>query len=62
MAGGERLRLFCGLRLPSPVVEALVEWQQLHLAAGRLVPPGNLHITLDLSRKSLERNFSRQAQ
>jgi 2'-5' RNA ligase len=46
VAGGERLRLFCALRLPEPVVEALVEWQGQNLPAGRLVPPGNLHVTL----------------
>ena len=46
MASGERLRLFCALRLPEPVVQALVEWQGRHLQAGRPVPPANLHVTL----------------
>jgi RNA 2',3'-cyclic 3'-phosphodiesterase len=46
VAAGERLRLFCALRLPARVIEALVGWQGLHLPAGRLVPPGNLHVTL----------------
>jgi 2'-5' RNA ligase len=46
VAGGERLRLFCALRLPEPVVQALVDWQGRHLPAGRVVPPGNLHVTL----------------
>lgn len=46
MAGGERLRLFCALRLPDPVLAALVAWQARHLSAGRPVPPGNLHVTL----------------
>ena len=43
--GDERLRLFLGLQLPDDVVEALAEWQQRELR-GRIVPPGNLHITL----------------
>ena len=46
MAGGERLRLFCALRLPDPVLAALVAWQARHLSAGRPVPPDNLHVTL----------------
>ena len=46
MAGGERLRLFCALRLPEPVLGALVAWQARHLSAGRAVPPDNLHVTL----------------
>jgi RNA 2',3'-cyclic 3'-phosphodiesterase len=46
VAGGERLRLFCALRLPEPVVQALVEWQGRHLPDERVVPPGNLHVTL----------------
>jgi 2'-5' RNA ligase len=46
VASDERLRLFCALRLPEPVVEALVEWQGSHLQAGRPVPPANLHVTL----------------
>jgi RNA 2',3'-cyclic 3'-phosphodiesterase len=46
VAGGERLRLFCALRLPEPVVDALVSWQGRHLLAQRLVPPDNLHVTL----------------
>jgi 2'-5' RNA ligase len=44
----ERLRLFCALRLPDDVVDALVEWQPG--AAGearvRLVPRPNLHVTV----------------
>src|SRR5204862_301273 len=43
--GRERLRLFCALRLPDEVVDALVEWGGRHLAA-RVVPRANLHITL----------------
>jgi 2'-5' RNA ligase len=45
VAGDERLRLFLGLQLPDDVVEALAEWQRRELR-GRIVPPGNLHITL----------------
>ena len=45
VAGDERLRLFLGLQLPVVVVEALTEWQRRELH-GRIVPPGNLHITL----------------
>jgi len=55
--GDERLRLFLGLRLPDDTVASLVEWQERELGsalrgaasgsgAGRLVPPGNLHLTL----------------
>ena len=43
--GDERLRLFLALQLPGHVVEALTEWQSRHLR-GRVVPPGNLHVTL----------------
>ena len=46
MEGGERLRLFCALRLPGDVVDGLAAWQAAHLLAGRLVPPPNLHVTL----------------
>jgi 2'-5' RNA ligase len=42
----ERLRLFCGLRLPDDVLDAVVAWQAANLTAGRAVPRGNLHITL----------------
>ena len=48
----ERLRLFLALRLPDDVVAALVGWQERELGAalrdgaGRLVPAGNLHLTL----------------
>ena len=45
VVGDERLRLFLALQLPDHTVEALTEWQGRHLR-GRLVPPGNLHITL----------------
>src|SRR5262245_4834761 len=44
--GGGRLRLFCALTLPEPVLEGLVEWQARDLAGDvRVVPRGNLHLT-----------------
>ena len=46
MAGSERLRLFCGLRLPGEAVESLARWQVRELSGGRIVPPGNVHVTL----------------
>ena len=46
VAGGERLRLFCALRLPDDTLGRLVRWQHEHLRAGRIVPPENLHVTL----------------
>jgi RNA 2',3'-cyclic 3'-phosphodiesterase len=47
--GHERIRLFVALRLPEETVERLSAWQHAELAAARdarLVPPGNLHVTL----------------
>ena len=41
----ERLRLFLALRLPDHVVASIAEWQSRELV-GRIVPPGNLHVTL----------------
>ena len=46
VSGDERLRLFLALQLPDDVVTALVEWQARELRRGRIVPPGNLHVTL----------------
>ena len=46
MAAHERLRLFCALRLPDDVVGEVVRWQHVHIGAGRIVPPENLHLTL----------------
>jgi 2'-5' RNA ligase len=46
VAGDERVRLFCALRLPDDAIVPLVEWQQSELRGGRLVPTGNLHVTL----------------
>jgi len=45
VAGGERLRLFCALRLPPEALEGIVAWQA-RLRGGRIVPPENLHVTL----------------
>jgi len=42
----ERLRLFCGLRLPEEVVERLAAWQREHVHEGRIVARENLHVTL----------------
>lgn len=46
VGGRERLRLFCALRLPEPVLDALGRWQAQHLAGGRIVPREHLHATL----------------
>jgi 2'-5' RNA ligase len=45
VGGDERRRLFLGYALPDDVVSTLAEWQARELR-GRIVPPGNLHITL----------------
>jgi 2'-5' RNA ligase len=45
VAGRERLRLFCALRLPAAVLDALAGWGAEHLAE-RIVSRPNLHITL----------------
>jgi len=45
VAGRERLRLFCALRLPDAVLDGLVDWGREHLAE-RVVTRPNLHITL----------------
>lgn len=46
VGGDERVRLFLALRLPEPVLDALVRWQDEHLRGVRLVPRGHLHVTL----------------
>ncbi|HEX7525906.1 MAG TPA: RNA 2',3'-cyclic phosphodiesterase [Gaiellaceae bacterium] len=51
MAGDARIRLFCALELPPATVDEVVAWQAAHLSAAqqrgaRIVPSGNLHITL----------------
>jgi RNA 2',3'-cyclic 3'-phosphodiesterase len=43
---GERLRLFCALRLPEDVAGELAEWQARHLHDGRIVVREHLHVTL----------------
>jgi 2'-5' RNA ligase len=42
---GDRLRLFCALRLPDDVLDRLAAWQAEHRLA-RAVPRRNLHVTL----------------
>jgi len=44
----ERLRLFCALTLPEPVLDRIVEWQAGELGGGdaRIVPRKNLHATV----------------
>jgi 2'-5' RNA ligase len=50
VVGDERLRLFLALRLPDDVIASIAEWQaglfQDRELVGRVVPPGNLHVTL----------------
>jgi 2'-5' RNA ligase len=52
VAGDARIRLFCALELPSATVDELTAWQREQLSGSsaelgaRLVPPGNLHVTL----------------
>ncbi|HVW89400.1 MAG TPA: RNA 2',3'-cyclic phosphodiesterase [Gaiellaceae bacterium] len=48
MAGDGRIRLFCALQLPGAALDEVGEWQERALrgAAGRVVPRGNLHLTL----------------
>ena len=51
MASGDRIRLFCAFQLPPATVDELEAWQREHLyggagVPGRIVPPGNLHVTL----------------
>jgi 2'-5' RNA ligase len=46
VGGDERLRLFCGLRLPDEVARLVSAWQARELRRGRIVPPENLHLTL----------------
>ena len=50
MGSDDRLRLFCALLLPDDVADVLAAWQAQRLAGaaagGRLVPRGNLHVTL----------------
>jgi 2'-5' RNA ligase len=46
VAGDERLRLFCALRLPDEAAETLLRWGAGELTGGRIVPAANLHFTL----------------
>jgi 2'-5' RNA ligase len=46
VGGRESLRLFCGFPLPDDTVRRVAEWQAAQLTDGRVVPPGNLHVTL----------------
>ena len=43
--GGERLRLFLGLRLTGDTTRRLTAWQAEQLS-GRVVPPDHLHVTV----------------
>ena len=46
VAGSERARLFCGLRLPDRALDTLSDWQTEHVGQGRPVARDHLHITL----------------
>ena len=46
VAGSERARLFCGLRLPDRALDTLSDWQAEHIGHGRPVARGHLHVTL----------------
>jgi 2'-5' RNA ligase len=46
VANGDRIRLFCALRLPDETLERLVAWQLCLEGGGRIVPRANLHVTL----------------
>jgi 2'-5' RNA ligase len=46
VGGDEHLRLFCALRLPEDVLDAIEPWQEQHLRDGRIVPREHLHFTL----------------
>jgi RNA 2',3'-cyclic 3'-phosphodiesterase len=46
VAGRERLRLFCALRLPDAALDTLADWQTRELRDGRVVPREHLHVTL----------------
>ena len=44
--GRERARLFCALRLPEETLDALCDWQAMHIRGGRTVVREHLHITV----------------
>lgn len=49
VVGDEHLRLFLGFRLPDATARRVVRWQREELGApdrARLVPEGNLHVTI----------------
>ncbi|HEY7178077.1 MAG TPA: RNA 2',3'-cyclic phosphodiesterase [Gaiella sp.] len=46
VGGDERLRLFLALQLPDGTLDILERWQAEHLAGGRRVQRGSLHVTL----------------
>jgi 2'-5' RNA ligase len=46
LEGRDRARLFCALRLPEHVLDAVCDWQAAHILDGRVVPREHLHITL----------------
>ena len=46
VAGRERLRLFCALRLPDAALDTLSAWEARELRDGRVVPREHLHLTL----------------
>ena len=46
VAGSERARLFCGLRLPDRALDTLSGWQAAHIGKGRPVARDHLHVTL----------------
>jgi len=46
VAGDERIRLFCGLRLPDETGARIAEWQARELRGGRIVASDHLHLTL----------------
>lgn len=46
MDADERMRLFCGLRLPEAAAGALAAWAGEALHGGRVVPREHLHVTL----------------
>jgi RNA 2',3'-cyclic 3'-phosphodiesterase len=46
VGGDDRIRLFLGLRLPAPALDAVEAWQRERLERMRLVPRAQLHVTL----------------
>ncbi len=46
VGSSDRLRLFCALRLPDAVLDAIERWQGEELRDGRIVPRDHLHVTL----------------